>query len=120
MLQPIQTALPGLVPARAPGGAETPAAVPGAAAGDTVRNDRPPDRGREAAALAEEARRLIDDPARPLGPPPAFEANLLEAERARLREAGPAPAEAPPGSEAEAPYHETASGAAPSRLDLSR
>ncbi|MCX7645024.1 MAG: hypothetical protein N2Z62_06980 [Rhodobacteraceae bacterium] len=148
MLQPIQTALPGILPLRVPATAETAAAIPGAAAGDGARADLPQDRGAEAGRLAQAARELLEDPARPLGPPPAFEANVLEAERARLRYAGPAaaaeagaagatpdPASGPapdpapdPAPEApcrdaargEAAYREATAGPAPSRLDLSR
>jgi hypothetical protein len=92
MLQPIQIALTGIAPPRAPAAAETAAAVPGTAAEGAARNDVPHDRGREAAARAEEVRRLAGDPARPVGPPPAFEANVLDAERARLRQGALPPA----------------------------
>lgn len=98
ILQPVQQALPGVSPARAPVAIETVAAVRGAAAGDRARNDGTRDRGAEAERLAREAKVVAADPAVPVGPPPAFQANVLEAERARLRKTGPAePAEASPG-----------------------
>lgn len=117
MLQPIQIALTGIAPPRAPAAAETAAAVPGASAEGAARNDVPRDHGREVAFLAEEARRLAGDPAQPVGPPPAFEANVLDAERARLRQGVPlqSAGETPGGA-----YGPADGASGPARLDLSR
>ncbi|MCU0911408.1 MAG: hypothetical protein MUE98_08710 [Rhodobacteraceae bacterium] len=139
MLQPIQYALPGIAQVRAPVAAETASAVPGAAESDRTGNDVPRERGAEAERLAREARDLLDDPRRPVGPPPAFQANVLEAERARLKAAEPAPqdrdegadggaatasqpAEPGPGEPfaAASVYAEAAAEEPPHELDLSR
>lgn len=102
MLQPVQQALPGVSPVRAPVAVETVTAVRGAAQGDRARNDGTRDRGAEAERLAREAKDHAADPAAPVGPPPAFRANLLEAERARLRKAEPLEATAErPGPDSE-------------------
>lgn len=138
MLQPIQYALPGIAPQRAPVAAETAVAVPGTAAGERAQGDVPRDRGAEAERIAAEARALLDDPRRPVGPPPAFRANVLEAERARLMEpdpparsgdpeAAPEPAaeagEPPAPVEAAAsatPYGDVPTEEPPRSLDMSR
>jgi hypothetical protein len=88
VLQPVQHASPGVSPVRAPVAVETVTAVQGAAGADRARNDGARDRGAEAERLAREAKDRAADPATPVGPPPAFQANVLEAERARLRKAG--------------------------------
>jgi hypothetical protein len=135
MLQPLQYALSGIAPLRAPVAAETASAVPGTAESDRTGNDVPRERGAEAERLAREARDLLDDPRRPVGPPPSFQANVLEAERARLKAAVPAPPEkddrAAAGSEPADPvpaepqaaasaYAEAAAEEPPRELDLSR
>ena len=130
MLQPLQYALPGIAPVRAPVAAETASAVPGTVEGDRTGNDVPRERGTEAERLAREARDLLDDPRRPVGPPPSFQANVLEAERARLNAAEPLPPEkddrAAAGSEPAEPqaaasaYAEAAAEEPPHELDLSR
>lgn len=86
MLQPVQFVAPGVLPARAqPAVApETPLAVPEAAASARARNDTTADPGAEAERQAQEARARTVDPSLPVGPPPSFEANVLEAERALL------------------------------------
>lgn len=85
-LQAVQYAVPGTQPVRAPVAEETVAAVPSAAESDHSQNDGPRDRGAEAERMAREARTRAADPATLVGPPPAFQANVLEAERARVRE----------------------------------
>ena len=136
MLQPLQYALPGIAPVRAPVAAETASAVPGTAGSDRTGNDVPRERGAEAERLAREARDLLEDPRRPVGPPPSFQANVLEVERARLKAAEPVPPEKddrapagsgpvlpPPSAEPQAAasaYAEAAAGASPHALDLSR
>ena len=79
MLQPVQHALPGVSPGRAPVAVETVTAVQGAAEGGRARNDGDRDRGAEAERLAREAKDRVADPAAPVGPPPSFQANVLEA-----------------------------------------
>ncbi len=82
-VQPVQIAVSGLEPVRAPKTAETPTAIRGAEAGDRARNDMMRDRGQEAERIARDVKARRYDPAEPVGPPPTFAANVLEAERAR-------------------------------------
>jgi hypothetical protein len=86
MLQNVQFAAPGTQPVRTPPAVETVAAVPTAPEGGRARNDQPRDSGAEAERLARAAKARVPDPSAPVGPPPAFQANVLESERARLRE----------------------------------
>ena len=86
MMQAIQFALPGVQPARLPSSIETALAVPKAAQGEQARNDTAGDRGAEAERLAREAWVRLTDPRAPVGPPPSFQANVLEAERARMKQ----------------------------------
>lgn len=133
ILQQVQPVAPAITPPRQPPVAETPAAIEHAAAGDRARNDYTHDRGSDAGEHTRAARDL--DPAQPVGPPPAFEANVLEADRARRAEpsgAGDgtesgAPAEAappaPPGQPAAplpAVYVEGVAPATAPRIDLTR
>ncbi len=89
---PVVAAAP---PVRLQAGAETAAAVaaPSAGAGaDADADNDPARRDSGAAALPPFMPPLMPpalDPDAPVGPPPAFRANVLEAERARLREGRP-------------------------------
>jgi len=113
VLQPVQHASPGVAPVRAPVAAETVTAVQGATGPDRARNDGTRDRGAEAERLAREAKDRAADPATPIGPPPAFQANVLEAERARLRKAGPDNARPAAGASDPEPAGEPLAGTNP-------
>ena len=86
MMQPIQFALPGVQPVRLSSAIETAVAVPRANQGEQSRNDLSGDRGSEAERLARDAWARLTDPRAPVGPPPSFQANVLEAERERLKQ----------------------------------
>jgi hypothetical protein len=86
MLQDIQYAVPGGQSVRPSPAVETAAAVPAAPEREQARNDLARDSGAEAERLARAAKARVPDPSAPVGPPPAFQANVLESERARLRE----------------------------------
>lgn len=101
--QPVQPVAPATVPARVPPTAETVMAVESAAAGDRARNDGARDRGAEAERHSREASGRKLDPKQPVGPPPAFQANVLEAERARLRESEPLQGASPEAGETPEP-----------------
>lgn len=86
MLQSVQIALPGVQPARPPAAIETALAVPGTNQGEQTRNDPSGERGAEAERLAREAWVRLTDPRAPVGPPPSFQANVLEVERERMKQ----------------------------------
>jgi hypothetical protein len=86
-LQTIQTAVPVAQPhVRTPGPVETVAAVTSSGAGDRPRNDLAQDSGQQALSLVQDAKTRKSDPSDLVGPPPSFSANVLEAERDRLRD----------------------------------
>lgn len=63
----------------------------------------------------------LPDPNRPTGPPPAFEANLLEAEREKFRagpDAGPTGAPKPEAKAPETPAYEPPKEAPEPHLDI--
>ena len=136
-LHNVQFAAPALTPVKAPGPVETVAAVSGAGKGDRARNDMARDSGAEVERIAREARDRVADPSEPVGPPPAFAANVLDVERARLREGEPViaadakpdavseakPAEGNDPAEAPQPTQSSYGGVredAPRMLDVSR
>lgn len=86
MMQTIQFALPGVQPVRLSSAIETALAVPRADQGEQARNDMSDDRGAEAERMARDAWARLTDPRAPVGPPPSFQANVLEAERERMKQ----------------------------------
>ena len=131
-LQTVQIAAPVALPqVKAAGPVETTTAIRSADAGDRTRGDLPQDAGGFAEREVLRAKARSADPSAPVGPPPAFAANVLEAERDRLRNADlldairDGAAEAPDESESVDPEPAPAAYAdvqdeAPHQLDLSR
>ena len=68
---------------------ETVTAVKPAEGSDAARNDLEQDTGGFAEEQALFAKKRGADPSDPVGPPPSFSANVLDAERERLREGKP-------------------------------
>ncbi len=86
-LQTMTVAAPVAYPqVRAAEPVETVTAVKPPEGADRTRNDVAQDAGKRPDREAPRARDPAADPAEPKGPPPAFAANVLEAERARFRE----------------------------------
>jgi hypothetical protein len=119
----LQTTLPPAVgtpiarPAAAP---ETQAAVPPSREAEGARNNGARERGAEAERLAREVAARTRDPRAPVGPPPAFEANVLEARSAELRKPpDPGSAGRDAGEPAATDYHGLPEAAEP-ELDLAR
>jgi hypothetical protein len=79
-------AAPVAAPARAGMHTQLPLAVPGAGGAEGARGDGAREREGEALPAAREALARRADPDAPAGPPPAFAANVLDVERARLKE----------------------------------
>jgi hypothetical protein len=139
-LHPAHPAASWAMPVRAQAPVETTVAIRPAEASLRAHGEGAGEPGALARAVA--ARRPRPDPEALVGPPPAFEANVLEAERARLAEPGPPaprggdgagasgtgfevsraaggrddPARLPAG----AAYRDARFGAGPARLDLVR